>query len=62
MGSDLSYFSPQGEGGTRPALAQLPIRAEDLGLPGSHTMRLSRRHRTFLLAFALLCTLLGLGK
>lgn len=32
MGSDLSYFSPQGEGGTRPALAPLPIRAEDLGL------------------------------
>lgn len=32
MGSDLSYFSPQGEGGTRPALALLPIRAEDLGL------------------------------
>lgn len=25
-------------------------------------MRLSRRHRTFLLAFTLLCTLLGLGK
>lgn len=32
MDSDLSYFSPQGEGGTRPALPQLPIRAGDLGL------------------------------
>lgn len=32
MGSELSYFSPQGEGGTRPALPQLPIRAKDLGL------------------------------
>lgn len=32
MGSELSYFSPQGEGGTRPALPQLLIRAEDLGL------------------------------
>uniref|UniRef100_A6NC86-3 Isoform 3 of phospholipase A2 inhibitor and Ly6/PLAUR domain-containing protein n=1 Tax=Homo sapiens TaxID=9606 RepID=A6NC86-3 len=31
------------------------------GTADTHTMRLSRRPETFLLAFVLLCTLLGLG-
>nr|XP_020027655.1 phospholipase A2 inhibitor and Ly6/PLAUR domain-containing protein [Castor canadensis] len=44
---------------TRPSSA--PYKGRGPGTVDSHTMRPSTRQRTFLLAFTVLCTLLGLG-